>query len=213
MSDFNKVYIDPNIYYVDNFLSQEEIDYILNSEIEWNQINALGNGVDESKYDTKYFEGGGVGRRFAGQLISAEKFWKDEIDSRIRKLLDNDKERYNARPILTKYFPEGDWALYYHHENHPDCGPIGMYTTLGFTIGLNDGWVGGEIGFQNKPIEFFVKPGTIVVFPASEEYTHCVKAVRKGERIVFSAFVYNNDFYESEFSPEYQEKKFLQENH
>ena len=74
-------------------------------------------------------------------------------------MLDNENEKYNAVPYITKYLPEGAWGLYYHYENHPDCGPIGKYTTKGFTLGLNDGWSGGEIHFKYKDISFAVKPG------------------------------------------------------
>lgn len=202
MPQFNKVYIDPEIYYVENFISQEEIDRLLGSTFEWVQTNEDGNGA--GPYDEKELEVlrvGGVARRFTGIVGSEQQFWWDTIVKRLRELLDNDQEKYNAVPYITKYLPEGDWGLYYHYENHPDCGPIGKYTTKGFTLGLNSGWTGGEVSFKFKPIDFIVEPGTILVFPASEDYTHAVKAVRGVDRLVHSAFVYSNDFYESEIKP------------
>lgn len=211
MSQFNKIYIDPNIYYVENFLSQEEVERVLSSTIEWRLINDDGNGADEfNEKDLEVLkEGGGVSRRLTGSLDSEEDFWWDVVVRRLRDLLDNDNEKYNAVPYITKYLPEGDWGLYYHYENHPDCGPIGQYTTLGFTLALNDGWTGGEVEFKNKPIKFKVKPGDILVFPASEEYTHAVHAVRGKERLVHSAFVYSNDFYESDICPNRFPKDYL----
>jgi len=203
MLNFNKVYIDPEIYYVENFISQEEIDIVLGSTFEWIKTNEDGNGAnpfDEKELDTLKTDG--VARRFTGIIKSEEKFWWEVIVKKLRQLLDNENEKYNAVPYITKYLPEGAWGLYYHYENHPDCGPIGKYTTKGFTLGLNDGWSGGEIDFKNKGIRFTVKPGTIVVFPASEEYTHAVLKSSGGNRIVHSAFVYSNDFYESEIAPE-----------
>lgn len=203
MSNFNKVYIDPEIYYVENFISQDEIDTILGSTFEWIQTNEDGNSAspfDEKDLQTLRIDG--VARRFTGIIKSQEQFWWDVIVKRLRQLLDNENEKYNAVPYITKYLPEGDWGLYYHYENHPDCGPVGKYTTKGFTLGLNDGWSGGEISFKHKDIDFTVKPGTIVVFPASEDYTHAVLKSRDGDRIVHSAFVYSNDFYESEIRPE-----------
>ena len=203
MLNFKKVYIDPEIYYVENFISQEEIDIILGSTFEWIQTNEDGNGAgpfDEKSLETLKTDG--VARRFTGIIKSEEQFWWDVIVKKLRQLLDNENEKYNAVPYITKYLPEGDWGLYYHYENHPDCGPIGKYTTKGFTLGLNDGWSGGEISFKHKDIEFTVKPGTIVVFPASEDYTHAVLKSSGGDRIVHSAFVYSNDFYESEICPE-----------
>ena len=202
MSQFNKVYIDPNVYYVDNFLSQEEIDRILGSTFEWVQTNEDGNGAGPyNEEDLLTLREDGVARRFTGMIRSEEQFWWDVVVKRLRDLLDNDMQKYNAVPYITKYLPEGGWGLYYHYENHPDCGPVGKYTTQGFTLGLNDGWTGGEVDFKFKPISFTVKPGTILVFPASEEYTHAVNAIRGGERLVHSAFVYSNDFYESEIAP------------
>lgn len=202
MPQFNKVYIDPEIYYVENFISQEEIDRLLGSTFEWIKTNEDGNGAgpyDEKELDV--LKEDGVARRFTGIIGSEQQFWWDTIVKRLRELLDNDQEKYNAVPYITKYLPEGGWGLYYHYENHPDCGPIGKYTTKGFTLGLNSGWTGGEVSFKFKPIDFIVEPGTILVFPASEDYTHAVKAVRGGDRIVHSAFVYSNDFYESEIKP------------
>ena len=202
MLNFNKVYIDPEIYYVENFISQEEIDIILGSTFEWIKTNEDGNAAypfDEKELDTLKTDG--VARRFTGVIKSEEKFWWEVVVKKLRQLLDNENEKYNAVPYITKYLPEGGWGLYYHYENHPDCGPIGKYTTKGFTLGLNDGWSGGEIDFKYKNISFRVKPGTIVVFPASEEYTHAVTASSNGDRIVHSAFVYSNDFYESDICP------------
>lgn len=201
MSQFNKIYLDPNIYYVKNFLSQSEVDKILSSTFEWNLINENGNGSDYfNENDVEFFEDG-VSRRLVGVIKSEEEFWWNVVVKRLRDLLDNDNEKYNAVPYITKYLPEGEWGLYYHYENHPDCGPIGMYTTLGFTLALNEGWSGGEVEFKNKPIKVNVKPGDILVFPSSEEYTHAVHAVRGKERIVHSAFVYSNDFYKSDICP------------
>ena len=203
MLNFNRVYIDPEIYYVENFISQSEIDTILSSTFEWIQTNEDGNGAGPfDEKDLEKLRSDGVARRFTGIIKSEEQFWWDVIVTRLRELLDNENEKYNAVPYITKYLPEGDWGLYYHYENHPDCGPIGKYTTKGFTLGLNDGWSGGEISFKYKGIDFTVKPGTIVVFPASEDYTHAVLKSRDGNRIVHSAFVYSNDFYESEICPD-----------
>jgi len=202
VSQFNKIYIDPEIYYVENFLSQQEIDKILGSTFEWIQTNEDGNGAGPfNEEDLKILRVGGVARRFTGIIKSEEQFWWEVVVKRLRDLLDNDKEKYNAVPYITKYLPEGDWGLYHHYENHPDCGPVGKYTTKGFTLGLNSGWTGGEVSFKFKPIEFYVNPGTIIVFPASEQYTHAVNAIKGKERLVHSAFVYSNDFYESEIKP------------
>ncbi len=202
MPNFNKVYIDPNIYYVDDFLSEEEISTILGSTIEWLRIDNTGNSADKfNSYDLGDLIEDGVARRFTGIIKSEEEFWWNVIVKRFRDLLDNENEKYNGVPYITKYLPEGEWALYYHYENHPDCGLIGQHTTKGFSLGLNSGWTGGEIHFKHKDITFTVKPGQIVVFPASEEYTHAVLKSRGSERIVHSGFVYSNDLYTSEYAP------------
>lgn len=201
MNSFNRVYIDSNIYYVDDFLSKEEIGVVLGSSFEWLQTNEDGNGAGKYDISNLNLKEDGVARRFTGIIQSEKQFWWNVVVKRLRNLLDNENERYNAVPYITKYLPEGDWGLYYHYENHEDCGPIGQYTTKGFTLGLNDGWTGGEIHFKNKDITFTPKPGQIVVFPASEDYTHAVLKSRGGDRIVHSAFVYSKDFYESEISP------------
>ena len=95
MLNFNKVYIDPEIYYVENFISQEEIDIILGSTFEWIKTNEDGNAAypfDEKELDTLKTDG--VARRFTGVIKSEEKFWWEVVVKKLRQLLDNENEKY-----------------------------------------------------------------------------------------------------------------------
>lgn len=58
---------------------------------------------------------------------------------------------------------------------------------------INDDYNGGELFFTNKNIEIKPPAGSIMIFPATEEYEHGVRNVRKGPfRYVLPAFIFDH---------------------
>jgi hypothetical protein len=61
---------------------------------------------------------------------------------------------------------------------------------------LNDDYANGEVFWPNKNLELRPTPGTLVMFPGTDEYHHGVKHVGKGPiRYVMPAFIKIVDFY------------------
>lgn len=78
-----------------------------------------------------------------------------------------------------------------HTDQHTD--PSIKYAAV---LYLNDDYVDGEVFWPNKNLELKPIPGTLVMFPGTDEYHHGVKHVGKGPiRYVMPAFIKVVDFY------------------
>jgi len=79
-----------------------------------------------------------------------------------------------------------------HTDQHTD--PSISYAAV---LYLNDDYSNGEVFWPNKNLELRPKPGTLVMFPGTDEYNHGVKHVGKGPiRYVMPAFIKEIGFYE-----------------
>lgn len=189
-NEFNKIYLDPNIYCVENFISKEEAERILNAPIDY-----------KTQRQDLY---GNIQTGFFSQFEDKD-FFNNTIENRIRLLVDNSDQRLRSTGLITKYIPDiekrendprADFDLYYHYENHPGCDYESRFITYGLVLYFNDDYEGGELVFEHKPIEVKPKALSIMVFPGSEEYSHAVKNVIGKERVVYSAFVYQREYWE-----------------
>ena len=200
--------IIPNILSVENFLSDDEIDGILDvinnaSEDDWKQ---------EYLNNLKPFCMQKFGRDDVENLVAEGKFeitvnWEDknldiahlypnihDIYSRLQriitKLTENKLQIGGMRTIQRMY---DGVELKSHTDQHTD--PSIRYATI---IYLNDNYVNGELFFVNKDLDVRPKPGTLLVFPGNEEFEHGVKHVGKGPmRYVIVGFIKVSKFYEN----------------
>lgn len=79
-----------------------------------------------------------------------------------------------------------------HTDQHTD--PSIHYAAV---LYLNDDYVDGEVFWPNKNLSLKPKPGTLILFPGTDEYNHGVKHVGKGPiRYVLPAFIKEVGFYE-----------------
>lgn len=191
MDQSNKVYIDPNIFYVDNFILDQEIDYLL-SDVDWQLTR-------EDPHQNIW----------SGILNGEQKDFHDNvINPRVKALVDTDTMKYRGTPTLTKYVPNthcdidncgcGNKAFDYHYETDPGSPDLfSRCITLGVVIFLNDDFDGGELVFKHKPISVKPRRGTIIVFPGTEEYSHGVKDVIGSNRYVIANFVFSNEYWNS----------------
>lgn len=184
MNIYEKTYIEENIFYINNFIAESEIDKLLTYGIEW---ELRGADDQHEKIYTSVFKS-----------EESIKYFKENIEDKIRSVTDNENQKLRRTNMLTKYSPTAfdHLALGYHYENHPECDYESRWITLGVVLYLNDGYSGGELVFEHKPIEFMPKKGTLIVFPASEEYSHAVKQVSGKDRIAYSGFVYSKEYWD-----------------
>jgi hypothetical protein len=183
----NKVYIDENIFYIEDFIDKKSIS-ILKKDIEEQSIinkNHQGLYHDILSFSTK----------------ESQSIW-NKMTSNLEHLFDNESEYlydFPPRPYVIKYVnrstsPElSHWAMVPHsdngaYESNPDEADRNVLK--GIVIYITDDYEGGEIVYVNKDIEFKPKSGYLVCHPGSEEYIHGVKSFSGGDRIVVTGFVH-----------------------
>lgn len=190
----NKKYLEDNILYVEDFISEEVANNVLSSDIDWSKdrVNDIHNNILQG--------------RFAN--VEEENYFIENVAKQVSLLVNNDSQKFRIVPLLTKYEPKPEncecdkcknvdgHALSWHYENHPECDFESRWITLGIVLYFNDDYDGGELIFKHKPVTIKPKKNSLMVFPGSEEYTHAVTAVTGKERIVFSAFVYSTDYWD-----------------
>lgn len=193
-----------HVLVIENFINSEEVDGILKfietlTEDDWNI---------EYRKNLKRFCLKKFGRDDVENLVAEGKFevtegWQDKnYDAHghpiVMKILDKllemvskaDSSLEQTGMVTFQRMKEGV-ELKAHTDQHTD--PSIQYATI---LYLNDDYVAGELFFTNKNLELRPKPGTLVVFPGTDEFNHGVKHVGAGPiRYVIVGFIKIIDFY------------------
>jgi len=199
--NLEKKYIDEKIWVIEDFLTQEELDWFkpwINDPNDWyitmrspykNIMNKFLNTVPE------YDENGNLVFPHAGsEIIELEIFSKPGgIWDRLESVLPKHYKRHNTlqsfkymtdeeiknnldKSVIDSYGVSEDkidFAMYWHEDHNPNQ-PV---FNASFTLYLNDDFEGGELEFLNKPISIKPKAGMLVGVPVEEGYTHRVAKV------------------------------------
>lgn len=174
----NKIYLDENIFYIENFISTEHLSNILN---ELNDVEQEDNILEHHAH-------------FVLSTDSLDAMWKDYYASELHNIFDNNEEFYNdtGSPLFLKYKDvpgDNEWAMTPHSD---DTGnEYSDHVARGFVIFITDDFSGGEIKYINKDIIFKPKAGTLVCHPGTKEYEHGVLNFSGGPRVVFTGFVHH----------------------
>lgn len=203
---FSASAIIDNVTSVENFLSSEEVDYILDiinqtPEDDW-KIEYLGN--------LKRFCMEKFGRDDVDNLVAEGKFeitqnWDDKnlnirqhpiyeiIHSRLDNLVQKADNSLELSGFATIQRMQSGVELKSHTDQHTD--PSIRYATI---LYLNDDYIDGELFFKNKGLDLKPKPGSLIIFPGNEEFDHGVRHVGDGPiRYVIVGFVKVKNFYEN----------------
>ncbi len=203
---FKTTEIYDKILLIEDFISQEEVQELLNviasiKEEDW-KIEYTSN--------LKRFCLEKFGRDDVENLVNEGKFeitrnWEDKNynikDHKIQKVI---LERID--PLIRKANPNYELSgmavlqrmqegveLKSHTDQHTD--PAIQYATI---LYINDDYVDGEIFFKNINLKLKPKPGSMLVFPGTEEYEHGVVTVGPGPiRYVLTGFVKIIGFYDN----------------
>jgi len=176
-----KIYLDENIYYIENVLSPETLA-ILDKDYR-----------DQESWTTK-----NIGKNHWFNNVKncsrESNYVLDELRDVIRKEVDTKEMVINFNNNLARFIPNdsNDMAMNYHHD---DTQP---HTLTGLVFYLNDDYEGGEIHYKEKDILWKPIKNSIVVHSASEEYTHGVKSIITGERYMLTMFGYERDWWEND---------------
>lgn len=174
-----KVYLDENIWYIDNFISKEEIDQVLSD------------CRKEENWPQDVGEGHWKGNIFTSTSEKTPTSYKAlcEIGRRIVELIDTHDIEIAIGQNVQRFKPSDDEeAMNLHHDKSTP------YTTHGVVLYFNDDFEGGEIYYPNKGISLRPVPGRLICHLADYGYEHLVKNVSGGIRYVCTFFVHDKNW-------------------
>jgi hypothetical protein len=192
--------LDPNIMMVRDFLTEkdlEELWVIIDSSTEedWGmQLHYTKHLEDRAEELTG-------SRDIEAAGIEVTKDWDDkvtplagktslvqELPKRVSKFFFPNSDKLDFRSFGTMQRMYDGTELKAHYDDKAD--PRHVWASVAY---INDNYNGGEIYFTNKNIEIKPPKGSILVFPATEEYEHGVKHVQAGPiRYVLPAFIFDH---------------------
>jgi hypothetical protein len=189
-----KLYIDKELWVIENFLSQEEIDALMVyclDENDWYTTMRSSDKLIMNKYvgrDLDRDENGNVlsplGHNFQHDVPLFTK--PGGIFERLSSVLPS---TYNPHSTIQSYKPvdqykaKKDYTLEWHYDSYEDGG-VNETITGAFVVYINDDFEGGELDFKYKPYLIKPKSGMLVNIPVTEEYTHAVRHTYKNIRHV-----------------------------
>jgi len=157
-----------NIVVVPNFLSNEEIDYLM-SHVDEKRMVSFVSQKDNEGNPTSWIH------NYEGILD------KDKIFERVSNEI---KQKYNYENIKQKNsrLSIARWDVGSKLMLHVD--DLGYVTNnhLATLIYLNDDYAGGELGFATHNIVIKPNKGDLIFFPGNMHYAHEVKEVLSGTR-------------------------------
>jgi len=198
------------VFITENFLNQKEI----------NELLYFAKNIKESLWHEEYLKN--------LKPFCMQKFGRDDVENLVREGLFEITENWSDKIITihdreeTKnIFNDISKRLFMLFENNDKIFPSGNNTiqrmqpgvqlkshtdqhtdpsiTHASIIYLNDDYVDGELYFVNKNYKIKPKPGTLIIFPGTEEYEHGVKTVGNGPiRYVLPGFIKYKNFYGNE---------------
>lgn len=192
------------IFLVKDFLSKEETEQLLK----------VGEDATQEDWEGAYLSNmedfceAKFGRRDIHNLVKEGKLeltsnWNDKIlrinslevtkgiDRKVKNLfsvIEGVGENSGVGILQRQY--EGV-ALTEHVDNHTD--PSLVYASVAY---INDDYTGGEVFFSQFGIKLKPKPGELLIFPTSDQWSHGVDEVGPGPvRYVLPIFIGQNNFY------------------
>ncbi len=190
----NKIDIDENIIYIEDFISKEDLVLFMN-EINNNSY------IEDNEHPVHLTLKVGSNKDVVNlwfEYIEKLKVMLESTDRKIRipstGQIDFTKYRHSPLPLAdnpnNKYLmaPHQDDASYDWEEDQK--GPT--FVSHGIVIFITDNFDGGEIVYVNKDISIKPKAGSLLVHPGNLDYAHAVNKFYNGERIVYAAFVHED---------------------
>lgn len=219
-----KVYIDKELWYIPNFLSEEDLEYLktfFDDPVGWyitSRSKSIRNKFVNVK--TKIHPEGTICPTRGIDLSNSsmfpeeddEYFWPD-LFYRLGGVFDRMKavlpEVLNEDMTLQSFWPleegdDGGGAYTWHYEKgmaaeHGDSEFNDFGMTAAWSIYLNDNFEGGVLEFINKPYKIVAQPGMLISIPMTKDFTHRVTPVLNGIRHTMYGVCYR-DLYDRPIS-------------
>ncbi len=211
-----KVFIDKEIWYIENFLNEKELNELMihaNEKIKWYktlrspcirnkfigvevEIHPEGTICPKRKID---LSGDAIFPNQDAKEIKKDRFIfikPNGIFDRLEQVLPKQLVRQNT---LQSFWPpeqEKDFggAYKWHYEKGQQKGFNDRGMTATWSIYLNNDFDGGVLEFLNKPYSIKPIPGMLVSIPLSKNWTHRVTPVANGIRHTLYGSCFKNIF-------------------
>lgn len=190
---------------IDNFLTDEELDFI------WDKINSSSQSDWEVEYmgNLKNFCLEKFGRDDVDNLVAEGKFeitqnWSDKnlniseypqyrlFYERLNSMVVEADNELHLSGFATIQRMQPDVELKSHTDQHTD--PSIRYAAI---LYINDDYKDGELFFKNINLSLRPKPKCLLIFPGNEKYEHGVRHVSEGPiRYVLVGFIKEKDHYQ-----------------
>ena len=191
-----KIYIDENIFYIEDFLSEESFSSFSKMCVEYD---------NNFEYKEDFFKNRGAFDMDSFPMPeSYEKAWS-EFTSKMQYLFNNDIHHLGKIKALYKFNKydadsnNGELCFGRHSDDHgyrserqkgePDQPAI----FFGSNYYINDNYEGGEIFYPKKNISIKPKRNSLVCHPGSKEYEHEVTQIFNADKYTIPCFAINNN--------------------
>lgn len=185
----NRIYLNENIFYIENFLSKEN----------WEYINSLAHDSEEWEAQSDV-----IPQRISKELTldKHDIFW-NEFTDKVNNVFSPIKYQTTQTKHLQGFLPYEDGKGYDEefalgvHKDDDGYKKAHEITTpepallYGCIYYVNDDYDGGELIYPQKNISIQPKPNMLVVHSGSDEYKHAVKQVYNGLRCSIPLFYLN----------------------
>jgi hypothetical protein len=177
------------IVVVEDFLTQDEADYIFNLATQdpslWDASND-GSGLKE-QYGNRL----SIDKSNLKDKYSEYKMFFNMIEERAKPIFSKEYwiSNFSFLPINSVYRRMGHGLDVHTDEidkEHPQYNPSEPIITHGFVVYINDNYVGGEIFYPQKNITIKPKALSLVMHPGNKEYEHGVNEVKETTRYCLS---------------------------
>lgn len=203
-NNFNFEEITDELILIKNFLSKEEVDFVLDvinkaSQADWeveymsNLVNFCMEKFGRSDIDNLVAEGKfEITQNWVDKNLNIKHHKEHEIFyKRLSNMIDESFSGLELSGLATIQRMQPTVELKSHTDQHTD--PSIQYATI---LYINDDYVEGELFFKNLDLKLRPKPGDLLFFPGNEKYEHGVKHVGEGPiRYVIVGFVKEKDHY------------------
>jgi hypothetical protein len=195
----DKVYLDENIFYIENFISEKDI-LALHDAIKSDSYIEDNGHISHVSLNIRQSNLTNIWNRYLSDL---DDLFNNETETLIRPYTDFvSLIKYRNFDFSSSNFPEEFLSSNYTMSPHADDNSYDLsekdfnerksFVSKGIVIFINDDFEGGEVVYVNKDISIKPKAGTLVCHPGTKEYTHAVNKFYNGDRIIASMFVHKD---------------------
>jgi hypothetical protein len=193
-----KIYLDDQIFYIDNFLSDASFNSFLDMCKEYD---------NKFEYKEDFFLNRGAFNMYGLELKESYRLAWEELTFKLEDLCNNDIHSIGKRMSITKFkkYNESDNNSELSFGRHSDDygfinesdGVDSNITAifLGLNYYINDSYDGGEVCYPNKNIRMKPKQNSLLCHPGSEEYEHEVTQIFNDDKYTVPCFAINNKLF------------------